>query len=87
MVFAVLANTTRRLILRHLLRDGALSVTTIAARIDYSPTATSQHLAKLRDTLLVTRSRSGHQVFYSVDHPDAITLVKTIEAVFGDVGR
>ena len=73
-VFAMLADATRvRLILA--LRDGELSVNHLAAIVDKSPAAVSQHLAKLRLARMVTPRRQGQTIFYALTDEHAQQLV------------
>lgn len=73
-VFSLLADPTRiRIILA--LRDGELAVGDLAARVGKSPTAVSQHLAKLRWGKIVQARHEGTRVFYSVVDDHARHLV------------
>jgi len=73
-VFGLLSDPTRiRIILA--LREGELPVTRIAETVEKSPTAVSQHLAKLRMARMVTARREGNQVHYSLVDEHARTLV------------
>ncbi|RLV57219.1 transcriptional regulator [Aeromicrobium phragmitis] len=73
-VFSMLADATRvRIILA--LRDGELSVNRLAEAVDKSPTAVSQHLAKLRLSRMVTSRREGTTVYYSLANEHAPQLV------------
>ena len=62
--FRMLADATRVKLLWALLQ-GESSVACLAELVGASPTAVSQHLAKLRLTRLVTARRDGTFVFYS----------------------
>lgn len=78
-VFALLADPTRiRIILA--LRGGELSVGELAQRVGKSPTAASQHLAKLRWGRIVRARQNGTKVFYSLVDEHARQLV--VHAVF-----
>lgn len=73
-VFSMLADATRvRLILA--LRDGEQAVNELAERVGKSPTAVSQHLAKLRLTRIVTTRHEGTRVFYRLVDEHAVNLV------------
>lgn len=62
-VFAMLADATRvRIVLA--LRAGELAVGELAQAVGKSPTAVSQHLAKLRLARMVTTRQEGNRVFY-----------------------
>lgn len=64
--FRLLADPTRVKILWSLLQ-GEQSVGALAGLVDASPTAVSQHLAKLRLAGLVNSRREGTFVHYSAD--------------------
>ncbi|QHF22832.1 metalloregulator ArsR/SmtB family transcription factor [Rathayibacter sp. VKM Ac-2804] len=73
-VFAMLADATRvRIVLA--LSDGERSVTELATLVDKSPTAVSQHLAKLRLARMVTTRHDGTRVFYRLVDEHARRLV------------
>lgn len=73
-VFGMLADATRvRLILA--LREGEMAVGDLAAAVDKTPTAVSQHLAKLRLTRMVTTRQEGTRVYYRLLDEHAIRLV------------
>jgi DNA-binding transcriptional ArsR family regulator len=63
---AALGDPTRRLIFKRL-RGGARSVGEIAARMDVSRPAVSQHLKVLKAARLVVDRAAGTQRLYSVD--------------------
>jgi DNA-binding transcriptional ArsR family regulator len=78
-VFSLLADATRvRIILA--LRDEEMSVNHLADVVDKSPTAVSQHLAKLRWGRIVRARQDGNRVFYSLVDEHARKLVT--QAVF-----
>lgn len=78
-VFTLLSDATRiRIVLA--LRDGELAVGELAERVGKSPTAVSQHLAKLRWAKIVRARQEGTRVFYSLIDEHARNLVT--QAVF-----
>ncbi|RFA14982.1 transcriptional regulator [Subtercola boreus] len=78
-IFSMLADATRvRIILA--LRDGELSVNTLADILDKSPAAVSQHLAKLRLARVVKARQEGTRVFYRLANEHAGRLVT--DAIF-----
>jgi DNA-binding transcriptional ArsR family regulator len=78
-VFSMLADATRvRMILA--LRDEELSVNHLADIVDKSPTAVSQHLAKLRMARMVSTRQAGNRVFYRLVNDHASKLVQ--DAIF-----
>lgn len=73
-VFTLLSDATRvRIILA--LRAGELSVNDLAQQVDKSPTAVSQHLAKLRWAKVVQTRQDGTRVYYSLLDEHAVALV------------
>ena len=73
-VFSLLADATRvRIILA--LRDGEQSVNDLAELVGKSPTAVSQHLAKLRWGRIVKARQDGTRMFYSLLDEHARRLV------------
>jgi len=73
-VFAMLADATRvRIILA--LGTGELPVGDLAQRVGKSPTAVSQHLAKLRLARMVTTRQDGTRVYYKLVDEHARQLV------------
>ena len=78
-VFSLLSDPTRiRIVLA--LREEELSVNHLADIVDKSPTAVSQHLAKLRWGRMVVSRQDGNRVFYRLADDHARTLVA--EAVY-----
>ncbi len=73
-VFSLLSDPTRiRIILA--LRQGEMSVNDLAEAVGKSPTAVSQHLAKLRWAKVVQARQDGNRVFYSLIDEHARALV------------
>jgi DNA-binding transcriptional ArsR family regulator len=73
-IFTMLADATRvRIVLA--LKDGELSVKTLADVVGKSPAAVSQHLAKLRLARIVTTRHEGNRVFYRLASEHALELV------------
>ena len=73
-IFKMLADATWvRIVLA--LRDGELSVNTLADVVGKSPAGVSQHLAKLRLARMVTTRHEGNRVFYRLASEHADQLV------------
>lgn len=73
-VFAMFADATRlRIVLA--LRDGELPVARIAEAVGKSPSAVSQHLAKLRMARMVSTRQDGTRVFYRLTDEHVRELV------------
>jgi DNA-binding transcriptional ArsR family regulator len=78
-IFAMLADATRvRLVLA--LREGELSVNSLADLLGKSPASISQHLAKMRLARLVATRQEGTKVFYRLENEHARQLVN--DAIF-----
>ncbi len=78
-VFPTLADTTRvRIVLA--LREGELSVNQLAAILDESHAAVSQHLAKMRFGRAVSTPKDGTRIFCRLANEHARLLV--LDAIF-----
>lgn len=66
LIFLLLANEHRLLILHRLLTAGELSVGALARMVKLSQSALSQQLAKLRAKNIVATRREGQTVFYRI---------------------
>ncbi|MEU2554214.1 ArsR/SmtB family transcription factor [Streptomyces sp. NPDC014684] len=66
-VFAALANSTRREVLRLLRERGPLAVQALADHFDMRRPSLSEHLKVLRDAGLVSERRSGRQRIYRLE--------------------
>lgn len=78
-VFSLLSDPTRiRIILA--LRDGELAVGELAERVGKTPTAVSQHLAKLRWAKVVAPRQNGTRSYYRLVDGHVRQLVQ--QAVF-----
>ena len=67
-----------RLKLIELLARGCFSVGELAARVKQKPHVVSEHLNQMRMHGLLTRQRIGRSVFYQIDSPIAIGLLRCI---------
>lgn len=63
-----LASAERLTIVMMLNDAGAHNVTEIADAIELSQSATSQHLAKLRNAGIIEAEPRGNAVYYSINH-------------------
>lgn len=72
-----LANEQRLLILCKLL-EGECSVSFLADHIGLAQSATSQHLAKLREAGLLATRRDAQSIYYRIDDEDALRVLKTL---------
>ena len=85
-IFKVLSVDTRvRIVL--MLKDKALCVNAIAGRLHVTPAAVSQHLRILRDAELVTASKRGYYVHYTVNKVTLSRWKKLIGELLDTGGR
>jgi DNA-binding transcriptional ArsR family regulator len=77
-----MANEHRLLILCHLVAEGEMSVNALAAAVDLSQSALSQHLARLREDGLVAFRRESQTLFYRVTDQKAVQVLKTLKRIF-----
>ena len=83
----LLAEPRRRQILQ-LVWDRPVAVSDIAAAVDVSVAAVSQHLGKLRDAGMVTVTRDGKRRLYAADRHALANLAPLLEAMWrGELDR
>lgn len=75
-------NPKRLLMLCLLLAHGELSVGALNELVALSPSALSQHLAKMRDEGLVTYRREAQTLYYRIDNPAVAQLIGTLKTIF-----
>lgn len=80
-MLATLANAKRLMALCHLLQ-GEVSVNQLATMIDLSPTALSQHLARMRDLRLVDTRREGQTIYYRLASPEVAAILETLYRIY-----
>jgi DNA-binding transcriptional ArsR family regulator len=71
-VFAVLADPTRRLLIRWLADDGPATATELARRLPVTRQAVSKHMVALHGAGLVATRREGRDVRYRL-RPEPLT--------------
>ena len=76
-----LASEQRLLILCNLM-EGECAVGDLADHVGLAQSATSQHLAKLREAGLVATRRDAQAIFYRIVDDDALRLLKTLCDIF-----
>lgn len=76
-----LANEQRLLILCKLM-EGECSVTYLANHVGLAQSATSQHLARLRESGLLATRRDAQTVYYRIGDDDAVRLLRTLCDIF-----
>ncbi len=80
-LLGTLANAKRLMALCHLL-EGEKSVNQLAAMIDLSPTALSQHLARMRDLRLVETRREGQTIHYRLASREVAAVLETLYRIY-----
>ncbi len=78
-----LANVRRLMILCQLL-EGEKSVGELVRRIGLSPSALSQHLARLRRDRLVSTRRSAQTIYYAIAGAEARALLQALHTLYCD---
>jgi DNA-binding transcriptional ArsR family regulator len=77
-----LANERRLMVLCKLLEGGEQSVGTLAGAAGLSQSATSQHLAKMRDEGLVDFRREGQTLWYRIAEPRTQLLLVYLQELY-----
>ena len=80
-MLASLAHGKRLMALCHLL-EGEKSVGQLAALIGLSPTALSQHLARLRDLGLVETRREAQTILYRLASAEVRAILETLHQLY-----
>jgi len=81
-VFRALSVETRVRIVQ-LLKEHALCVNALAARLDVTPAAVSQHLRVLRDADLVIPDKRGYYVHYQINEKTLATWKELADGLLG----
>lgn len=75
-------NPNRLLVLCLLIEHGEMTVGALNQMIALSPSALSQHLAKMRDEGLVTYRRQAQTLHYRIEDPNVAKLIATLKDIF-----
>lgn len=81
-VLRLLSHAERLRVLCHLGVEGELAVGQLLERIDLSPSALSQHLAKLRLEGLVATRKERQTVYYRIARGDILELLTTLHRLY-----
>ena len=81
-VLRLLSNADRLKVLCHLAVEGELSVGQLLERIDLSPSALSQHLAKLRGEELVSTRKERQTIHYRVARQDVLEILEVLHRLY-----
>ena len=77
-----LGNDRRLLILCTLIGSGEASAGELAAAVELSPSAASQHLARMREEGLLASRREAQSVFYRIADPDLEKIVALLKDIY-----
>ena len=80
-LLGALAHGKRLMALCHLV-EGEKSVGQLAALVGLSPTALSQHLARMRDLRLVETRRDGQTIHYRLASPEVEAVLETLYRLY-----
>ncbi len=82
-LMAMLASKPRLMILCRLL-EGEFTVGSLVNDVGLSPSALSQHLAKLRGAGLVSTRREAQTIFYCLASDEAEAVLEVLERLYCD---
>lgn len=75
-------NQHRLLVLCLLIAQGEMTVGAINEMVALSPSALSQHLARMREDGLVTFRREAQTLYYRIEDPNVARLIATLKDIF-----
>ncbi len=75
-------NEHRLLLLCLLITHGEMTVGALNEQVPLSPSALSQHLARMREEGLVTYRRESQTLHYRIANPQVLKLVATLKDIF-----
>lgn len=75
-------NPNRLLVLCLLMAQGEMTVGALNEMVALSPSALSQHLAKMREEGLVTYRREAQTLYYRIEDPRVGKLIGTLKDIF-----
>ncbi|WP_320046024.1 metalloregulator ArsR/SmtB family transcription factor [uncultured Ilyobacter sp.] len=79
LLFKMMSNPIRLGILKELSENGVLCVSKLEEAIGSSQSSTSQHLAHLRNSGILTCQKNGKKVCYTIADKDVEQLIKRLE--------
>ncbi|WP_431225319.1 ArsR/SmtB family transcription factor [Serratia sp. L9] len=77
-----MSNPHRLLILCMLVDSPGTNAGELAQATGLSPSATSQHLAKMRDEGLIENVRDGQRINYSIKNTAVQEIISTLKAIY-----
>ena len=75
-------NPHRLLVLCLLIAEGEMTVGALNEVVPLSPSALSQHLARMREEGLVAYRRESRMLYYRIDDPRVAKLIGTLKDIF-----
>lgn len=75
-------NEHRLLVLCLLLAHEEMTVGALLEQVTLSPSALSQHLARMRDEGLVSYRREAQTLYYRIANPNVAKLIGTLKDIF-----
>ncbi|AYR19190.1 ArsR/SmtB family transcription factor [Alcaligenes faecalis] len=75
-------NPKRLVILCLLIQQGQMSVGALNEMVTLSPSALSQHLARMRQEGLVSYRREAQTLYYRIEDPNVAKLIGTLKDIF-----
>lgn len=78
----LIGNEHRLLVLCLLISHRELTVGALLEQVALSPSALSQHLARMREEGLVTYRRESQTLYYRIDNPDVVKLIRALKAIY-----
>ena len=75
-------NPKRLVILCLLIQQGEMSVGALNEMVALSPSALSQHLARMRQEGLVSYRREAQTLYYRIEDPNVATLIGALKDIF-----
>lgn len=75
-------NPKRLVILCLLIQQGEMSVGALNEMVALSPSALSQHLARMRQGGLVSYRREAQTLYYRIEDPNVAKLIGTLKDIF-----
>ncbi|HDW3056278.1 TPA: helix-turn-helix transcriptional regulator [Bacillus cereus] len=78
-ILSVLGNPTRLYVVHMLINKGPLNVSELWRAMELPQSTVSQHLLKLKSCKIVSWERKANEIYYRVDDPIVIKVIKTLE--------
>lgn len=77
-----IGNERRLMLLCLLIEHGELTAGELAEAVGLSPSATSQHLAKMRDEALIAFRRDAQTLHYRIDDPNVKRVIALLKSIY-----